>query len=335
MTEPRAAACGSRQVALFTIHPSPPSRFSIRSAMFKKLVSRLRDTAQPSSFFSVHRGAQGYANGAGNSRDGVRAGSRGGGEEEAWAPGRSRGHGVVEETEGGAATSKAPRATWSMCHKRGRSGSATVSAPLAPRRSSLNVIVFAAIVTDPDKGRPGGGEGRGKEGRCIHIVLECIPMKRFVNSQDFRPDLRASPLPEIVHVQLRDACRWTVSFFCNLDNPDVAGWPTGKRVPWSGTIREHLRNGTATFEMQQGQPAVVSRPVPKNGCYLGPSINRARAIASYDSSALRARFEDSIVIRLRGWPGCAYLFVRFSRSLNSERGITRESRTVIKPRISH
>lgn len=43
-----------------------------------------------------------------------------------------------------------------VCVTNGRSGSAMLLPfmPLAPRRSSLNIIVFAAIVTDPDKGPP-------------------------------------------------------------------------------------------------------------------------------------------------------------------------------------
>lgn len=49
-----------------------------------------------------------YINGAGDSRDDVQAGSRGGSEEEARTSGGSGWHGVVEATEGGAATSKAP-----------------------------------------------------------------------------------------------------------------------------------------------------------------------------------------------------------------------------------
>lgn len=61
-----------------------------------------------------------YVNGAGSFRVDVRAGSRGRRAEKARAPSCSGGHDVVEATEGGAAMSKAPRATWSMCHTNGR-----------------------------------------------------------------------------------------------------------------------------------------------------------------------------------------------------------------------
>jgi len=286
MTEPRAAACRLRH------HPPPPSlsRFSIRSTMFKKLVSRLRDTTvQPSSFFPVHRRAHGYANGAGNSRDGVRAGSRGGGEEEARAPGRSRGHGVVEATEGGAATSKAPRATWSMCHKRGRSGSATVSAPLAPRRSSLNVIVFAAIVTDPDKGWPVREEG--------DVYALFWDVFRWSGSLIRKISALLRSRIRVQILRRLDA----VSFFYGISKI-----PTRKHTfdLRRASIRERFRNGM----VRDATTAAGDR-------FEKTDVIRDRiALASYDSFALRACFKDSIVIRLRGRPGCAYLFVRFSRS---------------------
>jgi len=274
--------------------------------MFKKFVSRLRDIAQPSSFF-VHRRAQGHANGAGNSRDGVRAGSRGGGEEEAWAPGRSRGHGVVEATEGGAATSKAPRATWSMCHKRGRSGSATVSAPLAPRRSSLNVIVFAAIVTDPDKGWPVGEKG-GVYTLFSDVFQWSDSLIRKISAQISAPvRFRRYQSPRSAP---RGACRWTASFFYNLENLDVRG----KHVSSSGTVREHSRNGMATFETQRRQPGSFRDRFQKTDV-----IRDHRSIAlelSHRTTRLHCErvLKIALLFDYAADPVALYLFVRFSRS---------------------
>lgn len=126
----RTMCCGMRLV---------PSRswsyFGIRYSKLaclrstRHVVSRYhrycRDRAQPRDllflFFpaAIRPGIR-YVNGAGSSWYDVRAGSRRRRETKARAPSCSGGHRVMEATEGGAATSKAPRATWSMCHTNGR-----------------------------------------------------------------------------------------------------------------------------------------------------------------------------------------------------------------------
>lgn len=125
MTEP--TCCGMRLVPsrcrFLFYHSIFKADMFFKESASNRYCDRARRFATPLfhfslSFFPPFSGWWArYVNGAGNSWDDVRAGSRRGREEKARTPGRSGGYGVVEATEGGAATSKASWTTWGMCHK--------------------------------------------------------------------------------------------------------------------------------------------------------------------------------------------------------------------------